>query len=269
MSLAFLKEGLSPQEKAKITKTFNQKVDEEVKVQLAAIVETQLKGIVKELRTKYTKAIDEGLAYAQFKTSKQVKSLDEAVSKYVTYLVAESLPGELVEKAGQGLRYGKFLDSILEAQKTELKEEAEKELKKKIAMLEQSAEMSNKKYKQLFERMVNDANDKVIQTKRTKVDELLKEYPDKYTGPMKKVIKETIDFASVETKDLASKIERIFEAVKKTGTKGGQPLNEEGTKSMPANSGRGKRPVRLPEQQSADPDVGFALDFMNNTSYGR
>ena len=268
MSLAFLKEGLSPQERAKITKTFNKEVNEEVKVRLSAIVETRLKGLVKDLRKKYTSAINEGTFFAMKETSRQVKSLDKAVSKYVTYLVAESLPGELVEKAGQGLRYGKFLDSILEAQKTELKEAAESELKKKIASLEESAKKSEAKYKQIFERMVNDANDKVIQTKRMKVDELLKEYPDKYTGPMKKVIKETVVFASVETKDLAAKIERIFEAVKKTDKNPGS-LNEGNRNSTGQNQGRGLRPVRLPENVNTDADVKYAVDFMDNTTCGR
>jgi len=268
MSLKFLKEGLTPQERAKITKTFNKQVKEEVKLQLAAIVETKVNGLVKDLRKKYTKGIKEGVAFAKSETSKQVKSLDEAVSKYVTYLVAESLPGELVKKAGQGLRYGKFLDSILEAQKQELKEEAEVELKKKIASLEESAEKSTEKYKQLFERMVNDANDKVIQTKRMKIDELLKEYPDKYADPMRKVIKETIDYASIETKDLQSKVERIFAAVKKTD-KASVPLNEGAPNAIERSQSRGKRPVRLQESAPGDADVKYAIDFMDNTSFDR
>ena len=268
MSLKFLKEGLSPQERAKITKTFNKQVKEEVKIQLAAIVETKLNGLVKGLRKKYTDGINEGVRFAKRTTSKQVKGLDEAVSKYITHLVAESLPGELVEKAGQGLRYGKFLDSILEAQKQELREEAEGELKKRIAKLEESATKSDTKYKQLFERMVNDANDKVIQTKKMKIDELLKEYPDKYADPMRKVIKETIDYASVETKDLTAKVERIFEAVKKTD-KAPTPINEGNRTPTDSNRSRGRRPVRLPESAPADSDVGYTLDFMDNTTFDR
>lgn len=269
MSLDFLKEGLTPQEKAKITKTFNKQVDEQVKIELTAIVETQVKGLIDELRQKYTKAITEGTKQAQKMTLKEVKKLDRQISKYVTYFVSESLPQELVEKAGQGLRYGKFLDTILEAQKQELKEQAEKDLKLEIDKLKESLNASEAKRKQLFERMVSDANDKVIQTKRMKVDELLKEYPDKYAVPMRKVIKEAIDFASIETKDLKPKVERIFEAVKKTEKSNGRLLTEDQKPTARQGQGRGKSPTRLQESAPADPDVADAIAFMDVTTFNR
>ena len=115
--LSFLKEGLNPQEKARITKAFNKAVNEQVKIELAAIVEVQVKGIFSKAKKALGEEIQAVTDSAKTGTKLEIDKISENVGKYIDFMIQENLPGPLVETAGRGLKYADMLQKIEESVK--------------------------------------------------------------------------------------------------------------------------------------------------------
>ena len=149
--LNFLKEGLSPQEKTKVTKAFNKKVAEQVEIEVTTIVEAGLKDLFKDVRTEMSTKIDETVSALTESAAGEISRLDEKVGSYITHFVSELLPNELVETVQKGLRFSKHLNALEESLREDATADVDKTLRDTVAQLEAKIAEAEEKYKGLFE----------------------------------------------------------------------------------------------------------------------
>lgn len=231
--LNFLKEGLSPQEKTKVTKAFNKKVAEQVEIEVTTIIEAGLKDLFKGVRKEMSTKINKTVSALTESAAGEISRLDEKVGSYITHFVSELLPNELVETVQKGLRFSKHLTALEESLREDATADVDKTLRDTVVQLEAKIAEAEEKYKGLFEQMVHDAQGALNEKRKAYAATKITEYPDVVGRVIGNVLKETIgdSWSKLSESEIDDKIGRIYESVNKKK----QPLNEN---VKPTRSGR-------------------------------
>lgn len=221
---------LSEEDAKIVQEAFDSAVKEQVKVELATIVESTLSELCESTIQGIQDVIFEAADTATIKTiaavNKEVQKISESVSPYIDSMIAETLPEQLMEKVSLGLKFEKQLSKINEALMEDAYMLAAEAITEEVETLKAQIAEKEEKFNELYGKMIQEQSKTKISNKSKILESCLAELPDRDAKIVKKIFESTVDISKVNEDVISEKVENIYETLQKNKKAAPQQLKE-------------------------------------------